>query len=86
VTRPERVPPDRVPVFGQILTLAPGDWEYHDGTRHLTLMVARADLSHWYQGTKIWIEGWEVEHPDQHPPGHRMQILVRCAAIPAVHP
>ena len=79
------VPPRRVPVFGQVLRLGPADWRYHDGTRSLTIQVAgvREDLSRWYGGDWVWIEGHEVERPDRYPPGHRMQILVNVDAIDA---
>jgi len=85
--------PDQVPQVGQILTLKPEDWRYHDGNRKLVVQVAgvRDDLSNYYDGKWVWIEGWEVEllraQPDgQEPPGHRMQVLVRCGAIPQVEP
>jgi hypothetical protein len=78
-------PPAAVPVSGGVLTLAPGDWRYHDGTRSLTLQVVgvRRDLSRWYGGQWVWVEGYEVERPGENPPGHRMQVLIRVAAIPA---
>jgi hypothetical protein len=78
-------PPRRVPDLGQILRLGPSDWRYHDGTRALTIQVAgvRHDLSRWYRGDWVWIEGHEVERPERHPPGHRMQILVRTDALGA---
>ncbi|MBT8226021.1 MAG: hypothetical protein HKP61_16680 [Dactylosporangium sp.] len=78
------VSPCAVPAAGAVLTLAPGDWRYHDGTRTLTIRVAgvRKDISQWYGGKWVWIEGHQVERPGQMPPGHPMQILIRCAAIP----
>ena len=84
MNNPASVDPKRVPDVGQVLKLEPGDWRYHDGTRHLTIRVAgvRAELSRWYGGEWCWIEGHEVERPWEEPPGHRMQVLMRVAAIP----
>jgi hypothetical protein len=81
----DRQPPDAVPAVGQVLTLAPEDWRYHNGGRTLTIKVAgiRHDISPWYQGQWVWVEGHEVEHPDHEPPGHRVTALVRVEAIPA---
>ena len=78
------VPPRWVPAFGVVLVLDPDDWRYHEPGRHLTIQVAgaRPDISRWYDGDHVWIEGHEFEHPDRHPPGHRMQVLVRVDAIP----
>ena len=78
------VPPRWVPAFGVVLVLDPDDWRYHEPGRHLTFQVAgvRHDLSIHYDGDWVWIEGHEVEHPDRHPPGRRMQILVRVDAVP----
>ena len=85
MSNPASVEPKRVPDVGQVLTLAPDDWRYHDGTRHLTIRVAgvRDELSHWYGGDWVWIEGHEVERPWEEPPGYRLQALIRVAAIPA---
>ena len=84
MSNPASVAPRRVPDVGQVLTLAPDDWRYHDGTRHLTIRVAgvRDELSHWYGGDWVWIEGHEVERPWEEPPGYRLQALIRVAAIP----
>ena len=84
MNNPASVAPKRVPDVGQVLKLEPGDWRYHDGTRSLTIRVAgvRAELSRWYGGEWVWIEGHEVERPWENPPGHRMQVLMRVAAIP----
>jgi hypothetical protein len=51
--------------------------------RTLRVVGVRHDLSRWYGGQWVWVEGHEVERPGENPPGHRMQILIRVAAIPA---
>jgi hypothetical protein len=57
--------------MGSVLTLAPADWRYHDGARPLTLQVVgiRHDLSRWYGGQWVWVEGHEVERPGGGPAG-----------------
>ena len=78
--------PTAIPASGAILSLAPKDWQYHNNDqRALVVRVAgvRLDISNCgYEREWVWIEGHEVEWADREPPGHRMQALIRVAAIP----
>jgi hypothetical protein len=76
-------PPRCIPARGTTLTLEGDDW-WLSGGRSLVIRIAgvRVDISRWYDRQWVWVEGHEVEHPDQEPPGHRMQIRLRVAAIP----
>lgn len=66
------------------MRLASDDWAYHNDSRTLTIQVTavRAEISNWYGGAWVWIEGYEIEWPGADPPGQWMVALVRCSAIP----
>jgi hypothetical protein len=66
---------------GTVLSLARQDWQF--GRHRLRLRVARVrwDLSHYYDGERVWVEG-ESLGADGMPLG-RVQALVRTAAIAA---
>lgn len=68
-----------VPV-GTVLELAADQWEYGDGPLRLRVTRVRHDLSRYYAGERVWIEGVRLDR-DGSPIGC-VQALVRSAALP----
>jgi hypothetical protein len=71
--------PRKVPAIGQVLDLRPGDVRYRRASLKLQVSSVRADISGWYGGEWVWLEGYELD-----PAGYRIgwqQVLVAVAAI-----
>lgn len=77
---PLRTPPHRLPVTGQVLDLAGGDVRYRRQPLRLHVTVIRPEISQWYSGEWVWVEGHELDAADH--PIAWLQALVRVAAIP----
>lgn len=73
-------PPRRVPHLGQVLRLDPRDMRYRVAPLTIRVREVRLDLSTWYDGDWVWVEGEELE-PGGIVVGWR-QVLVRVDAIP----
>ena len=80
MTRCYSQPPDRIPGPGTVLNLAVEDVQYRDTPLRLHIERSRPDISLWYDGQWIWLEG--VELAEDGAPIQRVQALVRVAAIP----
>lgn len=72
-------PPERVPDIGQVLALSSVDVRYRDAPLRLRVMRVRLDISGWYDGRWVWLEGHELD--DEGFPINWQQLLVSVAAI-----
>ncbi|MEV6692642.1 hypothetical protein AB0M35_14335 [Micromonospora sp. NPDC051196] len=76
----------RVPVVprvtvaaGDVVRLAEADHRYATGALRLRIVRVRLDVSQWYDGEWVWLEGIEIG-PD-HQPGAFRPVLARVAAL-----
>ncbi|MFC0030071.1 hypothetical protein ACFFMM_11110 [Micromonospora chaiyaphumensis] len=76
----------RVPVVprvsvasGEVVQLAESDYRYADGPLRLRIVRVRPDLSEWYDGEWVWLEGVEIG-PDGQDEAFR-PVLARVAAL-----
>lgn len=76
---PLRTPPRRVPHLGQILELADDDMRYRTTPLRLQVTEVRLEISQWYGGEWVWVEGHELDATN-HPIAWQ-QALIRVAAI-----
>lgn len=76
---PLRAPPRRVPHLGQVLQLAGGDVRYRAAPLRLQVTEVRLEISQWYGGEWVWVEGHELDAAD-HPIAWQ-QALIRVTAI-----
>lgn len=80
VTGPAAVPPRcRIPERGEELRLREGDCRYYDDALVLRVERARPELSTYYDGAWLWLDGWRLDAnglPERH-----VQVLVSCEAI-----
>ena len=79
VGTPLRLTPRQVPDVGQVLRLASGDVRYRTAPLRLLVARVRLDISDWYGGEWVWVEGHELDAAD-HPIAWQ-QALIRVAAI-----
>jgi hypothetical protein len=66
VTRWGNRPPDRIPEVGAVLDLPVGDVRYRSAPLRLLVKCPRPDISLWYDGQWIWLEGAELDVVPQH--------------------
>ncbi|MEU4551854.1 hypothetical protein [Micromonospora violae] len=79
VTRVPVIP--RVSVVpGNVVRFAESDYQYPAGPLRLRIVRVRLDLSEWYDGQWVWLEGVEIGPDDQD--GAFRQVLARIAALP----
>ncbi|SCE99231.1 hypothetical protein [Micromonospora mirobrigensis] len=79
VTRVPVIP--RVSVVpGDVVRLAESDYRYSAGPLRLRIVRVRLDLSEWYDGQWVWLEGVEIGPDNQD--GAFRQVLARAAALP----
>ncbi|WP_422733376.1 hypothetical protein ACN26Y_21430 [Micromonospora sp. WMMD558] len=76
----------RVPVVpcvsvvpGDVVQLAESDYRYADGPLRLRIVRVRPDLSEWYHGEWVWLEGVAIG-PDGQDAAFR-PVLARVAAL-----
>jgi hypothetical protein len=76
----------RVPVVprvsvaaGDVVQLAESDYRYADGPLRLRIVRVRPDLSEWYDGEWVWLEGIDIS-PDGQDAAFR-PVLARVAAL-----
>ncbi|MGW4682371.1 hypothetical protein ACWEOS_28230 [Micromonospora taraxaci] len=65
---------------GNVVRLAESDYRYAAGPLQLRIVRVRLDISEWYDGQWVWLEGVEIG-PDNHD-GVFRQVLARIAALP----
>lgn len=65
---------------GTVLQLAAEQWQYADGPLRLRVLRVRHELSRYYDGRHVWIEGLRLD--DAGRPGAFVQALVRIDALP----
>jgi hypothetical protein len=72
-------PPKRVPEVGMVLDLAPVDtaWGW---SGKLLVVRPRPDISLWYGGEYVWVEGQRINDRGEVLPRVE-QVLIRCDAI-----
>jgi len=71
--------PTRIPQRGAVLQLGQFDTAWQGGMV-LRVVRARPEISLWYGGEFVWVEGVRLDRRDA-PAGRVEQVLVRCAAI-----
>ncbi|MFD6755637.1 MULTISPECIES: hypothetical protein [Micromonospora] len=78
---PTRVPVvPRVPVAAEdVVQLAEADHWYATGPLRLRIVRVRLDVSQWYDGEWVWLEGVEIGPDGQ--PGASRTVLARVAAL-----
>lgn len=81
---PKRVAMPDVPP-GTELHLADADWRYGPGPLWLRVQRVRRDISGYYDGREVWIDGWRLD-PYTGVPVAAVQALVRISALPGRHP
>jgi len=72
-------PPRKVPAAGQVLDLSSSEVKYRQAPLRLSVERVRLDISGWYAGGWVWLEGYELDAD-----GHAIswqQALVDVAAI-----
>ncbi|MEU4680501.1 hypothetical protein [Micromonospora sp. NPDC023737] len=70
----------RVPVApGDVVQFAENDHRYADGPLRLRVVRVRPDLSEWYDGEWVWLEGVEIGPDGQD--GALRPVLARVAAL-----
>lgn len=74
-----RTPPRRVPAIGQVLALAGEDVRYRRVPLLFRVSQVRHDISGWYGGEWVWLEGHELDAAGY--PISWQQLLVRVAAV-----
>ncbi|MEV4712834.1 hypothetical protein [Micromonospora sp. NPDC049374] len=72
------VPPVSV-AAGDVVQLAESDYRHSDGPLRLRIVRVRPDLSEWYDGEWVWLEGVEIGPDDQD--GTFRPVLARVAAL-----
>ncbi|MBQ1047080.1 hypothetical protein KBX50_01120 [Micromonospora sp. C51] len=78
VARLPVIPPVSV-AAGDVVQLAKSDYRYADGPLRLRIVRVRPDLSEWYDGEWVWVEGIEIGPDDQD--GVFRPVLARVAAL-----
>lgn len=73
------VAPRRVPSVGDVLDFAAGEVRYRCAALRLRVSRVRVEISGWYGGGWVWLEGRELD-PDGHPICWQ-QVLVSVTAI-----
>ncbi|MEU8215601.1 hypothetical protein AB0C47_07515 [Micromonospora taraxaci] len=80
------MPVTRVPVIpcvgvvpGDVVRLAESDYRFADGPLRLRIVRVRFDVSEWYDGQWVWLEG--VEMGSDHQDGGFRQVLARVATL-----
>jgi len=66
-------------VAGDVLRLRPGDWRYGDGELLLQVERVRDELSRYYEGQWVWVEGYRLDPAASAP--RWTQALVRAEAL-----
>lgn len=77
---PPRLPVPADQLVGQVLSVPPRLARFQDATVTLRITRVRDDLSLWYDGDWIWLEGDQLD--DDGLVVDRIQALVSVAAIP----
>ena len=77
-------PPQITVHAGQTLRLADGDHRYGHGDLHLRVTRVRLDISGWYDGQWVWLDG--VDILPNGADGPTRSVLARVAALPGGAP
>lgn len=73
------IAPRRVPRVGDVIDFAAGGVRYRRAALRLRVSRARVDISGWYGGAWVWLEGRELDPAGD--PISWQQVLVSVAAI-----
>lgn len=65
---------------GDVVHLREPDYQHGSGTLRLRIVCVRLDLSLWYDGQWVWLEG--IEMPTTGGTGCFRQVLARVGALP----
>lgn len=73
--------PHEMPAVGQVLALSGTDMQYRNAPLRLRVARVRLDISGWYDGKWVWLEGHELDADGY--PINWQQLLVSVAAVGA---
>jgi hypothetical protein len=79
VSEPPRLPVPAEQLIGRVLDLAPAQMRYRSEPLRLRVRFVREDISLWYGGEFVWLEGEELD-ADGEPIG-RLQALIAVDAL-----
>ncbi|MEU7979895.1 hypothetical protein AB0B63_15315 [Micromonospora sp. NPDC049081] len=65
---------------GDVVHLREQDYQHSSGPLRLRIVCVRLDLSLWYDGQWVWLEGIELCSPGR--AGRFRHVLARVAALP----
>ncbi|MFR9777720.1 hypothetical protein ACL02O_16900 [Micromonospora sp. MS34] len=74
------ITPEVAVVPGDVVHLREQDYQHGYGPLRLRIVCVRLDLSLWYDGHWVWLEGIDI-NPDGRA-GRFRQVLTRVAALP----
>ncbi|MCI4066084.1 hypothetical protein MRQ36_27475 [Micromonospora sp. R77] len=77
---PTPITPEVAVAPGDVVLLCEQDYQHGSGPLRLRIVCVRLDLSLWYDGQWVWLEGIEL-NPDGRA-GRFRQVLARVAALP----
>jgi hypothetical protein len=76
ITTPPRLPMPADDLIGHVVRLAPGDCQYVGHSLTLLVKRVRVDISRWYSGDWVWLEGDALDA--------RGRVIARTQALVAV--
>ncbi|SCE97624.1 hypothetical protein [Micromonospora chokoriensis] len=79
---PTPITPEVAVAPGDVVHLREQDYQHDSDPLRLRIVCVRLDLSLWYDGQWVWLEGIEMISPGQ--TGRFRNVLARVAALP--HP
>ncbi|NJP34644.1 hypothetical protein [Micromonospora thermarum] len=74
------ITPEVAVVPGDVIHLREHDYQHGCGPLRLRIIHVRLDLSTWYDGQWVWLEGIEINTDGR--AGRFRQVLARVAALP----
>ncbi|GIF09517.1 hypothetical protein [Actinoplanes siamensis] len=80
ISTPPRLPVPADQLVGRVLKVPAGDCRYRDGVLVLLVQRVRLDISQWYGGLWIWLEGDELIG------GYRLRWTQGLVHVAACHP
>lgn len=77
---PTPITPEVAVAPGDVVHLREQDYQHGSGPLRLRIVCVRLDLSLWYDGQWVWLEGIEMSSHGRS--GRFRQVLARVAALP----
>jgi hypothetical protein len=79
ISEPPRLPVSAEQLIGRVLRLVPEQCRYLSAPLTLRVTAVRTDISQWYDGKWVWLEGVELSTDGE--PVRPMQVLVAVNAL-----